>query len=142
MFSISLSYFQICEIKLSPLPFLSSYQGAVHFKISYIDNAEECVAYKSEVPDMRRTHADGNGSSGSDGIVINVDSCRSLSGDIKVEFYGKHMMRKKRLFSFWFNTFFESERGIDGKRRRRWRPIEFTYFRYKHYNLQTIKRFV
>lgn len=146
---------QISEIKLYPLPFMSSHQGIVHLKISFIDNGEECVAYKYDVPDIKTaqrmddgskkmddgvkksltmTHTDismSNGSNGggggggggvgvrnnsSDGIVIKLDSCKPLSGDIKVEFYTKQMMpRRKPLFSFWFNTFFESERENDGE---------------------------
>lgn len=158
---------QICEIKLSPLPFINNYQGTVHLKISYVDNDEECVVYKNEVPDTKKltnlnsiaaaaaaaaatnqpasttnttssttimtttnmaataaaSHPDGlsNGSNGgvhhnSDGIVITLDSCKTLSGDIKVEFYMKpRISRKKTLFSFWFNTYFVSERENDGK---------------------------
>lgn len=153
---------QICEIKLSPLPFISSHQGSVHLKISYVDNDEECVVYKDEVPDTKKmtnsnnstitaaaaatnqpasttttntttttnnttaaatNHTDGlsNGSNGgvhsnADGIVITLDKCRTLSGDIKVEFYMKpRISRKKTLFSFWFNTYFVSERENDGK---------------------------
>lgn len=134
----------------------------MHFKISYVDNNEEIVAYKAEVPDMKKmtnstlvattnvqspataqttaanqtttsttttttstTHTTeiSNGSatnarhhSNKDGIVIKLDSCRSLSGDIKVEFYTKHMMsRRKTLFSFWFNTYFISEKQHDGE---------------------------
>lgn len=125
------------------MPFTSSHQGIVHLKISSIDNDEECIAYKDDVPDIKTaqrmedgskklddgakkalttaTHADMlNGSSGvrngSDGIVIKLASCKLLAGDIKVEFYTKPMMsRRKTLFSFWFNTFFESERVNDGK---------------------------
>lgn len=146
---------------------MSSHQGIVHLKISFIDNGEECVAFKIDVPDIKTAQRmdDGskklddsakkahnnstnnsnntttttntttnttthhkhnndtdvlNGSSGvrnnSDGIVINLDNCTALSGDIKVEIYTKQMMpRRKTLFSFWFNTFFESEREKDGE---------------------------
>ncbi|XP_031629526.1 putative uncharacterized protein DDB_G0282499 [Contarinia nasturtii] len=152
---------KICEIKLSPLPFINSHQGTVHLKISYVDNDEECVVYKNEVPDTKKmtnfnsivaaattnqpasnintattattttaasvaaaaaaSHIDGlsNGSNGgvhnnTDGIVIILDSCKTLSGDIKVEFYMKpRISRKKPLFSFWFNTYFVSEREND-----------------------------
>lgn len=138
-----------------------SIQGIVHLKISFIENDEECVAYKYDVPDVKlaqrmddvsknnhhhqhhhpnhpnhHNRDDGtnhkksspstihtdilNGSSGvrncSDGIVIKLDNCKPLSGDIKVEFYTKQMMsRRKTLFTFWFNTFFESERVNDGE---------------------------
>lgn len=137
----------------------------MHLKISYVDNDEECVVYKDEVPDTKKmtnsiaaaaaaashqpasttnhtatstttttaasaaaaaasSHPDGlsNGSNGgvhnnaNDGIVITLDSCKALSGDIKVEFYMKpRISRKKTLFSFWFNTYFVSERENDGK---------------------------
>lgn len=51
-----------------------------------------------------------------DGIVIKLDSCKTLSGDIKIEFYTKHMIsRRKTLFTFWFNTYFISEKQHDGK---------------------------
>lgn len=139
-----------------------SIQGIVHLKISFIENDQECVAHKYDVPDVKMaqrmddvsknnhhqhhhqnqhhhrddgtnnkkppppssittTHMDMlNGSSGvrncSDGIVIKLDNCKPLSGDIKVEFYTKPMMsRRKTLFTFWFNTFFESERVNDGE---------------------------
>lgn len=174
----------------------------MHLKISCVDNGEECVVYKNEVPDMKKltnstvasamastqqqhhpvstnTHTNntaasaatatgtgtgsaatatapttthhsaastipataanssdglsngsssgGGGSSGgsgssihsnsnADGIVITLDSCKTLSGDIKVEFYIKsRIQRNKTLFSFWFNTYFVSERENDGK---------------------------
>lgn len=143
---------QICEIKLSPLPFISSHQGSVHLKISYIDSEnEECVVYKQEVPDTKKStnstitagattnqpalataathhHGFSNGKGGSggvgvqnnttDGIVITLD--KALSGDIKVEFYMKQRIpRRKTLFSFWFNTYFVSERENDGKSNKR-----------------------
>lgn len=75
----------------------------MHFKISYVKNAEEYPAYKDEVPDLKKSNTDG-------GIVIKIDKCKALAGDIKIEFYGKHMMRKKKLFSFWFNTYFVNEK--------------------------------
>ncbi|KAJ8977396.1 hypothetical protein NQ317_013300 [Molorchus minor] len=37
---------------------------------------------------------------------IKLDYCLPLTGDIKIEFYNKSMMRKEKLFQFWFNTFF------------------------------------
>lgn len=55
-------------------------------------------------------------SNSTDGIVITLDSCKTLSGDIKVEFYIKsRIQRKKTLFSFWFNTYFVSDRENDGE---------------------------
>lgn len=131
----------------------------MHLKISYIGkDDEECVVYKHEVPDTKKStnsnsnstiaagtgavtnqpasatpvmhhHGLSNGRSGSgggggvhnnttDGIVITLD--KPLSGDIKVEFYMKtRISRRKTLFSFWFNTFFESERETDGKLNKR-----------------------
>lgn len=141
----TVSYKQILEIRLSPSPCISSHQGPLFLKITYIDHDEECIAYKDEVPGPAtlshlpilqmassnsmtaavnsHTHnanaAHNTISNGSiirlesDNIVINLERSTTLSGDIKVEFYTKQTMtrRKKTLFSFWFNTFFESERG-------------------------------
>ncbi|XP_066140444.1 phosphatidylinositol 3,4,5-trisphosphate 3-phosphatase and dual-specificity protein phosphatase PTEN isoform X2 [Euwallacea fornicatus] len=39
-------------------------------------------------------------------FCIKLDSCFWLKGDIKIEFYNKVMMRKEKLFHYWFNTFF------------------------------------
>lgn len=60
------------------------------------------MVYTSEVPDVKKsTNADGY-------LVIPLDRCIALVGDIKVEFYSKaKLMRKKStLFRFWFNTYF------------------------------------
>lgn len=143
----TVSYKQILEIRLSPSPCISSHQGPLFLKITYIDHDEECIAYKDEVPGpatlshlttphtatsntttatvnshTHNTNAAHNTISNgsnigirieSDSIVINLERSTTLSGDIKVEFYTKQTMtrRKKTLFGFWFNTFFESERG-------------------------------
>lgn len=40
---------------------------------------------------------------------VQLDSCSPLVGDVKVEFYYK-MLRKEKLFQFWFNTFFVCEK--------------------------------
>lgn len=52
-----------------------------------------------------------------DGIVIKLDSSKgTLAGDIKVEYSTRqHVIGKKKLFSFWFNTFFECGKGNEGK---------------------------
>jgi len=42
-------------------------------------------------------------------ILIRLDRCIPLSGDFKVEFYFKHVIRKEKLFHFWFNTYFVNE---------------------------------
>lgn len=106
-------------MKLSPLPLLNSHQGTVHFKISYIFNDKECLACKDEVPDSKKSNnLDGTGGMGgntNNGIVIKVDRCKALAGDIKIEFYSKNMVRnRKKLFSFWFNTYFVSDKGSTG----------------------------
>lgn len=109
----------------------------MHFKISYVFNDKECLACKDEVPDSKKSNStDGAGGgvtsggsgigiggigsggvgSGTGGIVIKIDRCKALAGDIKIEFYGKNMMRnRKKLFSFWFNTYFVSEKSGTGE---------------------------
>lgn len=93
----------------------------------------EAEQYKVEVPDTKKTNAEANGSSGGggvggsssvgmghvmccdDGVVVNVNTGRSISGDIKIEYYAKqHVIGKKKLFSFWFNTYFVCEKRDDG----------------------------
>ncbi|KAH1025938.1 hypothetical protein HUJ05_010546 [Dendroctonus ponderosae] len=44
-------------------------------------------------------------------FTIKLDTCFRLTGDIKIDFYNKIMMRKEKLFHFWFNTFFVDVMG-------------------------------
>lgn len=111
------------------MPSFSSHQGTLHLRISYVHNKKkEPEVYKVEVPDTKKTNAEANGSSVGggvggmghcmgcdDGVVINVNSDRTITGDIKVEYYAKqHVIGKKKLFSFWFNTYFVCEKRDDG----------------------------
>lgn len=131
---------QICEIKLSPMPSFSSHQGTAHLKISYLHNKKkESEVYRVEVPDTKKTNAEANGSNGSGGgmghgmgcddcVVINLNTGRSVAGDIKVEYYAKPvMMRTKKLFSFTFNTYFVCDKRDDGAYHKRSQFI-FFYF--------------
>lgn len=77
----------------------------MHFSISYVKDSKECNIYTSEVPDVKKsTNTDGS-------IVIRLDRCIALAGDIKVEFYSKAKVTRKKciLFRFWFNTYFVNE---------------------------------
>lgn len=112
------------------MPSFSSHQGTLHLRISYVHNKKkEPEIYKVEVPDTKKTNAEANGSGVGgggvggmghcvgcdDGVVINVNPDRTITGDIKVEYYAKqHVIGKKKLFSFWFNTYFVCEKRDDG----------------------------
>lgn len=90
----------------------------MHFRISYVIDEKECLACKDEVPDSKKSNnmEGAGGGGGNSSIVIKVDRCKTICGDIKIEFYGKNMMRnRKKLFSFWFNTYFVSEKTGVGK---------------------------
>lgn len=86
---------------MSP-PLLKDHQGPMHFSISYANVTDPKDIYTAEVPDVKKsTNSEGQ-------LVIGLDRCIALAGDIKVEFYCKaKVMRKKSiLFRFWFNTYF------------------------------------
>lgn len=97
---------------------------------------KEWGVYKIEVPDVKKTNAEANGSGGGggggvgnncgsgggrqsmscdDGIVINLNNGRTIGGDIKVECSASHVLGKKKLFSFWFNTHFVWDKQDDGE---------------------------
>lgn len=97
---------QISEIKLLSPPLLNNHQGPMHFSISYVNaDSKECNIYTSEVPDVKKsTNSDGH-------LVIGLDRCIALAGDIKVDFYCKAKVTRKKniLFRFWFNTYFVNQ---------------------------------
>ena len=39
-------------------------------------------------------------------LKLVLDTNIPLNGDVKVDVYGKAIMKKEKLFQFWFNTFF------------------------------------
>uniref|UniRef100_A0A1L8DKY8 Phosphatidylinositol 3,4,5-trisphosphate 3-phosphatase and dual-specificity protein phosphatase PTEN n=1 Tax=Nyssomyia neivai TaxID=330878 RepID=A0A1L8DKY8_9DIPT len=91
----------ICELKLSPPPLLNSHQGSLNFSISEWSGRK---LHRDSVSDVKRSQGNGDGQ-----IVIKLDCCIPLSGDIQVEFYNKGVIKKEKLFHFWFNTYFVNE---------------------------------
>ncbi|XP_059618412.1 phosphatidylinositol 3,4,5-trisphosphate 3-phosphatase and dual-specificity protein phosphatase PTEN isoform X1 [Phlebotomus argentipes] len=91
----------ICELKLSPPPLLNSHQGSLYFSIS---DGKGRKLHRDSVSDVKRSQGNGDGQ-----IVIKLDRCIPLSGDIQVEFYNKGVIKKEKLFHFWFNTYFVNE---------------------------------
>lgn len=97
----------------------------MHFKISNVfkqkekdkEIEKESLVYKDEVPDSKKSNSmEGASGGGNSSIVIKLDRCKTICGDIKIEFYSKNMMRnRKKLFSFWFNTYFVSEKSGAGE---------------------------
>ena len=88
------------------MPTFAGGQGYVCFSISQQtlqeqgdQHTQKCnKLYKSGVYEVKK---------GVSKLVINMDLCVVLVGDIKIEFYNKSKIgRKERVFQFWFNTFF------------------------------------
>ncbi|KAK9505697.1 hypothetical protein O3M35_009688 [Rhynocoris fuscipes] len=84
----------IKEIRFEPLPsFFNGTQGSVQFVIS--EGNKKVLVSEYEVK------------KGLSSVQIKLDSCPPVQGDIKIDFFCKQkMMRKEKMFHFWFNTFF------------------------------------
>uniref|UniRef100_A0AAU7B982 Phosphatidylinositol 3,4,5-trisphosphate 3-phosphatase and dual-specificity protein phosphatase PTEN n=1 Tax=Pyrrhocoris apterus TaxID=37000 RepID=A0AAU7B982_PYRAP len=88
----------IREIRLEPLPNLfNGTQGSIMFVLSEGKNK----LITSEQYDVKK---------GGSCISIKLDNCLPVKGDVKIEFFSKQkMIRKEKMFHFWFNTFFVRE---------------------------------
>ncbi|XP_052120877.1 phosphatidylinositol 3,4,5-trisphosphate 3-phosphatase and dual-specificity protein phosphatase PTEN isoform X2 [Frankliniella occidentalis] len=84
----------IREIRLEPTPVLNGGQSTITFSIS-VGSEKHFVSPTYEVK------------KGVPSLTIKMEHLVPLQGDIKVDFFNKpKMMRKEKLFHFWFNTFF------------------------------------
>ncbi|KAG8230441.1 hypothetical protein J437_LFUL014705 [Ladona fulva] len=84
------------EIHLEPLPACNGGQGCLQFVVS-----QSSTKVHSQVYEVKK---------GTTSMLIRIDRYVPLQGDIKVEFFNKpKLMRKEKLFQFWFNTFFVTE---------------------------------
>ncbi|VVC41187.1 Hypothetical protein CINCED_3A007570 [Cinara cedri] len=107
----------IKEIKLDPVPnIFNSGQTCIRVVISeWIDGNSSKLrkVYSSDVQDFRRNASD---------VTIRLTQITQVLGDVKVECYNKHKMKKKeKLFHFWFNTYFVSEAaGIENGNRNKY----------------------
>uniref|UniRef100_A0A1Y1NIW4 Phosphatidylinositol 3,4,5-trisphosphate 3-phosphatase and dual-specificity protein phosphatase PTEN n=1 Tax=Photinus pyralis TaxID=7054 RepID=A0A1Y1NIW4_PHOPY len=97
----------IREIVLEPVPSFTGGQASICFSISQqtlSQNSDRqlCLKlFKSVVYEVKKS---------SPNLVINLDCCMPITGDIKLEFYNKPKLgRKEKIFQFWFNTFFVDE---------------------------------
>ncbi|XP_050429071.1 phosphatidylinositol 3,4,5-trisphosphate 3-phosphatase and dual-specificity protein phosphatase PTEN isoform X1 [Adelges cooleyi] len=93
------------EIKLDPVPTIfNSGQTCIRLVISEWTSADSSKirkVYSSDMQDIRRSDSD---------VTIRLAQTTQVRGDVKVECYNKHKMKKKeKLFHFWFNTFFVRE---------------------------------
>nr|ALE20565.1 PTEN [Leptinotarsa decemlineata] len=103
----------IKEFILNPVPNFTGGQGCLSFTISHQTLLQEgekltqkCKKLrKNDVYEVKRSDAP---------FSIKLDYCLPLTGDIKVEFFNKTMMRKEKLFQFWFNTFFIQDLDVNG----------------------------
>ncbi|KAK5641947.1 hypothetical protein RI129_010494 [Pyrocoelia pectoralis] len=97
----------IREIVLEPVPSFTGGQASICFSISQqtlSQNSDRqlCLKlFKSVVYEVKKS---------SPSLVINLDCCMPITGDVKLEFYNKPKLgRKERIFQFWFNTFFVNQ---------------------------------
>ncbi|CAH1180300.1 unnamed protein product [Phaedon cochleariae] len=105
----------IKEFVLDPVPNFGGGQACLSFSISHQTVFQEgghvtqkCKKLrKNDMYEVKRNDAP---------FSIKLDYCLPLTGDIKVEFYNKTMMRKEKLFQFWFNTFFVGDYLNGGER--------------------------
>ncbi|KAJ1522403.1 hypothetical protein ONE63_002691 [Megalurothrips usitatus] len=88
----------IREIRLEPIPVLNGGQTSLFFTISTVKNKK---LFHSDVYEVKK---------GPQACTMTMRFLVPLEGDIKVEFFNKpKMLKKEKLFHFWFNTFFIRE---------------------------------
>ncbi|BES91706.1 phosphatase and [Nesidiocoris tenuis] len=92
------------EIRFEPLPHLfNGTQGSVYFVIS--EGSKK--VYTSDPHEIKK---------GCPSVAIPIDRCPGIRGDIKIEFFTpSKMIRRGKLFHFWFNTFFVRKLCPDSK---------------------------
>uniref|UniRef100_V5G6Z5 Phosphatidylinositol 3,4,5-trisphosphate 3-phosphatase and dual-specificity protein phosphatase PTEN n=1 Tax=Anoplophora glabripennis TaxID=217634 RepID=V5G6Z5_ANOGL len=95
----------IKEFIFNPVPNFVGGQGCLSFTISHQTLQQEGEKLTQKCKKLRKNDAFEVKKADSP-FSIKLDYCLPLTGDIKVEFYNKSMMRKEKLFQFWFNTFF------------------------------------
>lgn len=103
----------IKEFILNPVPNFTGGQGCLSLTISHQTICKEGPTLSVKVQKLRKNDTFEVKKSDLP-FSIKLDYCLPLTGDIKVEFFNKTMMRKEKLFQFWFNTFFicEVENGF------------------------------
>lgn len=100
----NLDYHQVTlcirDVYLEPVPtHLSNGQGNIQLVISHKQEEGTNKVFSSPPQEVKR---------GASRIVINLGDGVIVQGDVKLEFFNKPkmMMRKEKMFHFWFNTFF------------------------------------
>lgn len=101
----------IKEFILNPVPQFAGGQGSISFSISQQTILEDGEKFTQKLKKLRKNDVYEVKKGGQSPFSIKLDYCLPLSGDIKVEFYNKPKIGpRKKLFRFWFNTFFVCER--------------------------------
>ncbi|XP_054267486.1 phosphatidylinositol 3,4,5-trisphosphate 3-phosphatase and dual-specificity protein phosphatase PTEN-like isoform X3 [Macrosteles quadrilineatus] len=105
----NLDYHQVVlsirSVCLEPVPALfSSGQGNIQLVITH-KQEEGTNKYSTPLQEVKR---------GASSIVINLSEAIVVQGDVKLEFFykPKMMMRKEKMFHFWFNTFFVRDHSL------------------------------
>lgn len=96
----------IKEFIFNPLPNFTGGQASISFTISHQTLREEGEKLTQKCKKIRKHDTFEVRKGGDLPFSMKLDYCLPLTGDIKVEFYNKTMMRREKLFQFWFNTFF------------------------------------
>nr|CAH7719331.1 unnamed protein product [Callosobruchus chinensis] len=100
----------IKEFVFAPVPhFAGGGQSCLSFTISHQTLLQEGEKMTQKCKKLRKNDMYEVKRSDQHSFSIKLDYCLPLTGDIKIEFYNKSMMRKEKLFQFWFNTFFVME---------------------------------
>ncbi|XP_019868746.2 phosphatidylinositol 3,4,5-trisphosphate 3-phosphatase and dual-specificity protein phosphatase PTEN isoform X1 [Aethina tumida] len=100
----------IKEFHFSPPPNLAGGQNSLTLRISH-----QTDAYDGMPPKCKKLREDSfDVKKGQSPLIIRPDYCVALKGDIKIEFYQKTKIREEKLFQFWFNTYFVSDRVSGG----------------------------
>lgn len=98
----------IKEFIFNPVPNFAGGQSCLSFTISHQTLFKEGEKLTQKCKKLRKNDM-YEVKRGDSPFSIKLDYCLALTGDIKIEFYNKSMMRKEKLFRFWFNTFFVNE---------------------------------
>ncbi|CAH1991319.1 unnamed protein product [Acanthoscelides obtectus] len=99
----------IKEFVFAPVPHFAGGQSCLSFTISHQTLLQEGEKMTQKCKKLRKNDMYEVKRSDQHSFSIKLDYCLPLTGDIKIEFYNKSMMRKEKLFQFWFNTFFAKE---------------------------------
>ncbi|CAG9788928.1 unnamed protein product, partial [Diatraea saccharalis] len=94
----------IRELVMTPPPMLNGGQCTLELTVS---QAQPPFKVPGGCLEVRRGGGTGGTGGGAGAARVSLAACTPLRGDVRVDVHHKpKMMRKEKLFHFWFNTFF------------------------------------